>query len=327
MIRNAVVAGLMACFPLLGETLAGRAAALLAEQPDARWIEGREGWIFLAGELRHLARGADWVAPETPPDPPHADPLPALRLLRDQLAELNTRLVVIPVPAKAAVYPEFLPGEGVPSVERPSAFVRRLLEESFEVLDLRSVFAEAKTEIQLYCRTDTHWSPAGAELAAARTAELLRAGGNFPETEPLDIRVEEPAPLEFRGDLTEEGGARETLPARTVRRGDGGPLLDADSPVLLLGDSHSLVFSEGGDMHSRDSGFAEHLAARLGMPVDRMANRGSASTPPRTSLFRKASREPEWLENKRVVLYLFTERELTESLNGWRELPVSPRFR
>lgn len=308
------------------ETLAERAAALLEAHPGERVIAGSDGWRFLAAELRHLALGDTWIAPATPPEPAHMDPLPALRLLRSQLEELGIPLLIVPVPAKAAALPALLPGGEAPAVPAPPPFLTRLTQEGFHVLDLLPLLADA-AEAQTYCRSDTHWTPHGAEIAAAAVAARIRQLAQLPESEPLDIRAAAPAMISVQGDLAAEGDPAEPLPARAVSRADGGPLIDSASPILLLGDSHTLVFGDGGDMHARNSGFTEHLALQLGMPIDRIANRGSASTPPRLTLFRTAARDETWLTSKRAVIYLFTERELTQSLNGWRELPVAPRFR
>lgn len=309
------------------DALATRAGELLQSHPESRVIPGNDGWLFLANELRHLAKGTAWINPASPPEPAHADPLPALRLLKTQLSELGIPLIIVPVPPKAAIYPEALPGEPITDIQTPAPFVAQLQKEEFHVVDLQALFAAAKSDTRLYCKTDTHWSPRGAELAAEAVASLLKQL-NVPAAPPADLIQTAPAAdITFQGDLTEPGDPAETLPARIVRRTDGQPIIQETAPILLLGDSHTLVFSEGGDMHARDSGFPEHLALQLQLPIDRLANRGSASTPPRMSLFRKAARDPAWLENKRAVIYLFTARELTKSLNGWRELPISPRFR
>ena len=319
------------CFLLLAslraDDLARHSRTLLDQHAEARVVPGRDGWRFLANELRHLAKGVEWIAPADPPEPPHRDPLPALRALNTQLEEMGIALIVVPVPAKAAVYPEQLPGEAPKAVQSPAPFVARLQREDFLTVDLRGVFSQKKAETQLYCRTDTHWSPRGAELAAERVARLIDERELLKDIEPVEITADESGPIRIKGDLSEEGAEPETLPARGVRRADGGELDDDTSPILLLGDSHTLVFSTGGDMHARNAGFLEHLALRSRQPVDRVANRGSASTPPRMTLYRTAARDAEWLENKRVVVYLFTARELTESLNGWRVLPIAPRFR
>ena len=311
-----------------GADLADKARTLLEAHPESRAVEGRDGWYFLANELRHVAKGTAWVAPEVPPEPEHADPIPALTALKAQLDELGIELILVPVPAKAVIYPEKLPGEAAESdvASGAGAFLKHMREEGFTVVDLEALYKAHKSETLVYCKTDTHWSPRGVELAAEAVGKRLRDRDWYAEAETTAIRLEAPVDLRIRGDLL-DGEYSETLPWRKVIRVDGGALLDESSPVLVLGDSHTLVFGEGGDMHAESGGFIEHLAHALQMPVDRMANRGSASTPPRLTLFRKAAGDETWLTNKKAVVYTFTARELTESLNGWRILPVAPRFR
>ena len=303
----------------------------LAANPDARVIEGADGWLFLANELRHVAKGTEWVAPETPPEPAHADPLPALIALREQLAEMNIELIIMPVPAKAVVHADALPGyapsDAAPPPSGMAAFLAHLQDEGFNVINLETIYAETKSEEQVYCKTDSHWSPRGVEIAAKAVADLLKAQDWYETAAQTEIQLAEPTDLRIRGDLAEGGGYTETLPWRQVTRADGEALVSETAPVLILGDSHTLVFGDGGDMHANSGGFSEHLAYQLQQPVDRMANRGSASTPPRLTLFRKAAAQPEWLEGKRAIVYTFTARELTESLNGWRVVPIAPRFR
>lgn len=307
---------------------AAKAQTLLQAHPESRVIEGRDGWLFLANELRHLAKGDEWVAPDTPPEPAHADPLPALTTLKTQLDELGIELLVVPVPAKAVMYPENLPG---PALENPgpsgaSAFLKHLREKGFTTVDLEALYRKTDSGPLLYCKTDTHWSPRGVEIAAETVGDLLKKTDWYPEADTMEISREDPVDLRIRGDLA-DGTHSETLPWRKISSPEDRPLIDEASPVLVLGDSHTLVFSEGGDMHAESGGFVEHLAHTLQMPVERIANRGSASTPPRVTLFRKAAGNEKWLTDKKVVIYTFTVRELTESLNGWRILPVAPRFR
>lgn len=312
--------------------IATTAARILERDPEARVVAGHDGWRFLANELRHVAKGSGWVAPEVPPEPPHADPEPALLALHQQLTELDIALVLVPVPAKAVVYADRLPGAsdgtvapGVPSGLR--VFMDRMRAQGLDVVDLETRFAAARETEQIYCRTDSHWTPYGSELAAEAVAEVLRGQAWYETAARVEITRPDLAMLTIHGDLAERGATGETLSWRPVMRaGNGSPVAEGGA-VLVLGDSHTLVFSSGGDMHAEDGGFVEHLAYALQLPVERIANRGSASTPPRVSLYRKAAAQPEWLEGIRVVVYCFTARELTESLNGWRIVPVSPRFR
>ena len=91
-----------------------------------------------------------------------------------------------------------------------------------------------------------------------------------------------------------------------------------ESPVLLLGDSHGLVFHVGGDMHARGAGLADHLAKELGFPVDLVAVRGAGATPSRITLLRRRDN----LKGKKVVIWCISVREFTEGVQGWRLLPI-----
>ena len=95
------------------------------------------------------------------------------------------------------------------------------------------------------------------------------------------------------------------------------------SPVLLLGDSHNLVFHSGGDMHASRAGLADQLAFELGFAVDLAGVRGSGATPARINLFRRAQKDPDYWTKKRIVVWCFSVREFTQS-DGWRIVPIAP---
>ncbi len=101
-----------------------------------------------------------------------------------------------------------------------------------------------------------------------------------------------------------------------------GDVFSDSSPVLLLGDSHTLIFSSGKDMLAENAGLGEQLAYDLKMPVERIAIKGSASTSVRVNLYRKAAKDPKWLKSKKFIIWVFTCREFTESTNGWAKVPV-----
>jgi len=69
----------------------------------------------------------------------------------------------------------------------------------------------------------------------------------------------------------------------------------AESPVILLGDSHTLVFSRGpaDTLHSVGGGLADLLALELGFPVDLIGVRGSGSTSARAPLVQISVPPPE----------------------------------
>ena len=76
-------------------------------------------------------------------------------------------------------------------------------------------------------------------------------------------------------------------------------------------------------MHAEGSGLSDHLAAALAMPVDLIARRGSAATSVRIDLARRTRADPEFAAAKKVVVWCFAARELTESA-GWRDVPLFP---
>src|SRR5918997_6988128 len=92
------------------DQLARKVAAL--EKKNAAALVGVDGWLFLASELRFLAQGVFWgeaagkVA--RPRSVKAADPLPAIADFNQQLKQRGIQLLVVPVPAKAAIYPDKL---------------------------------------------------------------------------------------------------------------------------------------------------------------------------------------------------------------------------
>jgi alginate O-acetyltransferase complex protein AlgJ len=185
------------------------------------------------------------------------------------------------------------------------------------VLDLADAFAQAKAKgPDLYCKTDTHWSPAACELTAKLIKERLGGAAWLP-AQPGGF----PATAENRtivGDLT-DGKRSEQLPVRVVTSADNPALEDRASPIVLLGDSHTLVFHSGQELHGTGAGLADQLAAELGLAVDVVGVRGSGATPARVNLLRRAKADPAYLAGKKVVIWCFAAREFTEG-SGWQPL-------
>ncbi len=299
-------------------------------------VRGQDGWLFLASELRHLSVGQFWgeyaaeVSRAT--RPAWADPLPAILDVKRQLDERGVRLLLVPVPPKAVVYAAALPGapDTTSAGSTLKQFYALLRKNGVEVLDLEPDFQKARASEgdPLFCRQDSHWSGRGCVLASERIASVLRpmltASNRSAATGKWDN-------VEIAGDLwkalEEPRPPRETVRLRRVgsiaSKGDEPIAPQTDSPVLLLGDSHNLIFHDGGDMLARGAGLPDQLALELGMPVDLVAVRGSGATPARINLLRRAQKDPKYWAGKRVVVWCFTAREFTES-DGWRTVPVAP---
>jgi hypothetical protein len=105
-------------------------------------------------------------------------------------------------------------------------------------------------------------------------------------------------PLKINGDLRQMAGgadSEEDLELQVVTAKADGKQLEGDpnSPVILLGDSHTLVFQAGGDLHAKGAGLFDHLSAKLGFAVDLLGVRGSGVTPARIKLFQRAKQDGE----------------------------------
>ena len=300
-----------------------------AEAGEGMVVPGRDGWLFLRNDFRHLGAGPFWAAANAGTG---GDPLPAIVDFKDQLAKAGIALLLVPVPPKAVIYPEQAFPEEPPAAAAPrldaalERFYGVLAEQGVEVLDLVPAMRAERTSGDaplLYCKTDTHWSSRGCELAARLLKERIIARG-IPVPAAAAFAGEETS-ITFVGDLAKDlrgpEAASETLPARQVKPTAGNATVSGDSPILLLGDSHTLVFHEGGDMLATGAGLADQLALELGAPVDLLGVRGSAATAARVNLLRRTQKAPDYLAGKKLVVYCFAAREFTES-QGWRKVPI-----
>jgi len=299
--------------------------AKLAAAGDAMAIPGADGWLFLRPELRHIGVGPFWgeaaAKVSQASSPERADPLPAIVDFHEQMKAMGIELILVPVPCKALVYADKLggPAEGrLDTVHQE--FYQQLAAQGVKVLDLAETFAAEKGKGPiLYCKTDTHWSPYACELTAKLIKEQLGSpawleakSGAFTTT--TDTRT-------IVGDLTDGKGSEE-LPVRVVTAADGAAIEERASPIVLLGDSHTLVFHAGQELHGTNAGLADQLAAELGMAVDVIGVRGSGATPARVNLLRRARANPAYLAGKKVVIWCFAAREFTES-SGWSPVPFA----
>jgi alginate O-acetyltransferase complex protein AlgJ len=210
------------------------------------------------------------------------------------------------------------------------AFYQILAREGILVVDLLPSFLAARDDRNspLYCKTDTHWSSNGCVVAARAIAqEILRHSWLEPST-ARELSYEWRA-IETSGDLWIALGRqtpREEMRVRFVGEKSVAGLVplqpDRSSDIVLLGDSHNLVFHAGDDMQARGAGLPDQLALELSRVVDLVAVRGSGATPARVNLMRRARSDPDYLAGKRLVIWCFAAREFTES-SGWQKVPLT----
>ena len=305
---------------------------------DERAVKGLDGWLFFTPELEHLSKKTFWGdaarSVSSAKNPAWADPLPAIVDFNEQLKKKGIELYFLPVPAKAIVYPDQLKKTFVTDGKNRLdyfhyRFYQALKAKGVNVIDILPLLLDHRNDTggPLYCQTDTHWSGPACELSAEMISKEVKQSAWYRDVPKLDLTAERKS-VTISGDLAGDAaaGAKETVALRFIRRKSDAALVAPrdDSPVVLLGDSHTLVFHAGGDMDAEGAGLADQLAYDLGFAVDLIGVRGSGSTASRVNLYRKAKNDPGYLAGKKVVIWCLTVREFTESTEGWKLAPVVP---
>ena len=293
---------------------------------EASVIQGKDGWLFLKEELLHLS------IPTYFGESSASDPVPAIVDFNRQLREKNIDLLLVLIPPKALIYPDMLPDsftqEMVESLEKPyNDLYAKLAQEGVNSLNLISKYREARQREQIYCKTDSHFSGQGLDVATEKIAAQITDKSWYAAIPKTEYSVADKE-VTIKGDLSQMLGAAETekLSLGFVTDSVTGKAVmpDPDSPLLLLGDSHTLVFSVGGDLHTKGAGLFDHLTAALGFAVDRIGVRGSGATPSRIKLFQRSRKDPAFLSNKKIIVWCLSARELTGT-GGWRKIPIEKK--
>jgi len=209
-------------------------------------ILGKDQWLYTDEEFDAVANG----------EQNEADNLAIIEGVRDTLKKQGTQLVLAIVPAKTRLYPEHI-GDTKPSAlhtDLYQQFHAQMNQAGIIAPDLLAPLQGAKDKGQVFLRTDTHWTPMGAEVVAQQLSEAISQKtplSGDPQTFVTEAKSSEP----YKGDLTnflpldplfsnllpkpDDLQQRSTNPAQT--EGDGGDALFADNAVAvgLVGTSYS----------------------------------------------------------------------------------------
>jgi hypothetical protein len=300
---------------------------ILGELGD-KVVLGRSGWLFYKPAVQYLIE--PW-SPET--DHIQGDIFSAIMSFRDQLAKRGIRLLVVPVPNKASVYPDMLTRRARHTEEpvnyKTLEIISLLRQAGIEVVDLFAVFKEARVSLPLndntsyYLPQDTHWSHEGMRLAAKTVGQkILELGWVRKGQTEYTLK---PVEIERQGDILrmiqvpqienifepERIECIQVVSATTNQLYQDDPL----SEVLVLGDSFIRIYSQD---EPGAAGFVEHLAYELESAVASIVNDGGASTLVRQQL----SRNRNLFANKKVVVWQFVERDIRFGTEGWQIVPL-----
>ncbi len=204
-------------------------------------VVGEDGWFYTAEEF------------ETPKDFDKniADNLAYIANVKQQLTAKNIALLLVIIPAKARVYPEHLGLKKMP--DQRQGLYSRILRHSRaggnpEIIDGLSVLQTAKKLSPVFMRTDTHWTPEGAEAMAAAVAEQAKL--SLPSATFQTTNGDKPK--HYSGDLAKFSQTEklkslfpelaETRREYTTANASEGDLFgEAAIPVALVGTSYSAM--------------------------------------------------------------------------------------
>jgi len=298
-------------------------------------IVGRDGWWFYRPGVRYLM--------ERPVSDPtgrtgHDQALEAIVAFRDRLAGRGIKLLVVPVPGKASIYPDKLTARASQADPSVRAHTRRMIDDlsaaGVEVVDLFDALASIRQIIgehdcaprpQAYMIRDTHWTPGGVARAAWAAARRIRKLGWAPTgstayaTKGTLVRRQGDVVRMLRSPQIERLFPPAEMHCEQIVRKDTGERYqdDPNAPILVLGDSFLRIYERD---EPGSAGFISHLAWTLRQPVASIVNDGGASTLVRQELARK----PELLAGKKLVVWEFVERDIRFGMEGWQDVPLPP---
>jgi len=326
-----------------GDFAAEAAKRVSDEQPN---VQGDDpAWFFLGNELRQVGHGAfwetGWSGTETGGTKLDVgiDPTPSMVEFHKLLEARGVELIVVPVPAKASIYPgKLASGFGPGAATALTPYLAKMKEQGLNVIDLEPIMLKHRADHpgeKLWCEQDAHYSPRTIEIIAELLKKEIQGKDWFESAEKTELVRSEPKTLKIVGDQIVGSPwagkvPKESLTVRYVGHGPaGGGALDpvepdVDSPILLIGDSHTLVFQEGASsgMHCQGAGLLDQLAFELQVIPDHVGVRGSGLMQARRNLFQKAASNPGYWDKKKLVIWVFSVREFTQSFDRIISIPI-----
>jgi alginate O-acetyltransferase complex protein AlgJ len=158
--------------------------------PVSKVIIGKAGWLYFRGE-DSKAFDRWYRGNETVPDATLIAARDELLRRQDLLASRGIPFLVIVVPEKYSVYPEFLPDWATRITPRTplDRFAAELARyPRLQFIDLRGPLLETKGDDRLYYQTDSHWNYLGAtvgyKVLMSKVAQVLPGLIVAPVTRP-----------------------------------------------------------------------------------------------------------------------------------------------
>jgi alginate O-acetyltransferase complex protein AlgJ len=295
--------------------------SLTTVSAESEAVKGRDGWYFLSTEIEHLLTAQNQI-----PQAADSEAVIEIRNYADALKTLGIKLVLMPIPEKALIRmdglidPTQLPeAKGYSRATR--AYLDELTKNDIDVIDLYDKLSQSSDPI--YCKTDSHFTP---KTAARISGHIIKhIAERFPEV-PIKSPSADPesqasvSQITIKGDLAgneaEETLELHTAPECTTPVNQPGTI--TKSPILLMGDSHLLVYNQGKDMHASGAGIVDHLTPALGYAPDVISNKGDGINAPRIKLYRDLKKNPDLLKDKKLIIWCFAAKNFSQQ--QWKKV-------
>ncbi len=267
-------------------------------------VIGRRGWLYTDEEFR--------ICPDT--EQQVRANLAAIGRVADLLARRHVRLVMAVVPAKARVYPEYL-GRRRPAPVRNRLYNRlhaMLQRRGIPAPDLYGALSAGRAGGQVFFRTDTHWTPYGAEVAAHAVAGTILGRHLLPPGDQRYVTARS-APRPHAGDLLsylplDPWCSFLLPPVDTLVPRKTWLSTDREEDLLLAG-PEPVVMALVGTSYSADPrwDFAGALRRELGRDLVNWAEKGEGPIAP---MLRYLASDEFTAATPQLVLWEFPERYL-----------------
>jgi alginate O-acetyltransferase complex protein AlgJ len=264
------------------------------------------------------------------------DPLRAILDFQKQLAARNIQLVVMPVPVKPMFEDEHLvlrKDKTAAELQNPSysQFTQSVRKSGILLFDPTPILRARKTQSgqSQFLPADTHWTPDAMQAVAQALAKFLEQEVHFSG-----------APREYSHQRRTAKNLGDTAAMLTLPENQNfvapqkvhiEPVFDARgakwqsdkrAELLLLGDSFCNIYTLAGMGWGEGAGFAPQLSRFLKRPADAVVVNAGGSHASRLRLIGEMQRDAFRLQNKKVVVWEFSMRDL---LSGdWKILPLPP---
>ncbi|MBX9468686.1 MAG: alginate O-acetyltransferase [Rhizobium sp.] len=231
-------------------------------------IVGDDGWFFTAEEFK------------TVPAAEIEDAVGRIAEVKRELEARGIQLIVAPLPAKSDVYSEEVPSvvRGTAMAETYGSFIAALKRQAILIADTRPALLAAKPFGEVFLKSDTHWSPAGAKATAEAVQTGLQMAGITLASE--EVTAQWQTPVSLWGDLTKFVTSPDYAPGvglkeeniliyrTTVNAAAAGADIFGDDtavPIMLVGTSYSA---------NENWSFADFLRQSLRSDVVNVAKEG-----------------------------------------------------